>query len=350
MNLKSKFTIDYFKLFFWIKTKTWNIFSRRVYTYSKYQKFFWLLYISIIYVYFILVKISLYLFKNDLAKIYGYGFLYRCLNTFNRFLQGSEYIKKIKELLIKNKSLNKYLSEKFLNEISFYSSSKKIKISKRSYKETKYEKIFRSLSRDKSILIIGSAPVELNRDLKTKIERHDYVLVFNPRNLTIIEKIIPKRKKIAFYRGEYSKTINKKDLRNNLFCIFKVIKTKELFKNDTQNRMIIRPLNEDRLGQTNGIQDIIFDLLNWEFSQIEVIGCDLLLTRGNNKGYRKESEGKIFYPSTFYSHPPELQFSFLKKIKNSFPNRIIFDKKLNNIINEGLDKYLLNMENLSKNS
>lgn len=350
INLINKLIINYFKLFFWIKTKTWNIFSRKVYTYSKYQQFFWKLYISIIYIYFFLVRLSLYIFKSDIAKIYGYGFLYRCLNTFNRFLKASEYIKNIKDLLSANQSLHNFLNKNFLNEISLYDSSRKFKVFKRSYKETRSEKIFRSLSRNKSILIIGSAPIELNREIKIKIEKYDYILVFNPRNLTRIEKIIPKTKKIAFYRGEYSKTINKKDLINSQFCIFKVLKIKKLFENDTQSRMIIRPLNVDRLGQTNGIQDIIFDLLNWEFSNIEVIGCDLLLTRGNIKGYRKESEGTIFYPSTFYSHPPELQFSFLKKIINSFPNKIIFDKKLNSIINEGLDKYLLKMENLSRNS
>ncbi len=347
---KKKLEVNYYRFFFWIKTKTWNVFSKKVTTYSKTQQFFWKLYISIIFVYYILVKFSLYFFNSDLGKIYGYGFLFRCLNTFNKFLSASEYMQKIRKLLKENIHLKKYLNEYLLNEISFYDPSKLIQIKRKNINDKNHnEEFFRSLTKNKSILIIGSAPQELNEEIKTKIENHDFILVFNPRNLTKVEKIIPKRKQIAFYRGEYSKYLKKSNLNNNIFCIFKVKKTKEIFENYVKSRMIIRPLNKDRMGQTNGVQDVIFDLLNWEFSLIEVICCDLLLTRGNSKGYRKKSEGLIFYPSTFYSHPPELQFSFLKKLKNSYPNRLTFDEKLENILKGGLISYLKEMETLSRN-
>lgn len=217
---------------------------------------------------------------------------------------------------------------------------------------------FDELLNKKRVAIVGPAN-DPEIDFNKISHGYDVIIILNYEQGTLgTYKKNPEVKVISYYNAEYfhlifESTEKKHQIFSELDGIVLKGDTCKLSEEIRALRKTRDKLNFEQLlyyGNPNMIQNIVLDLLQFQPHCMDVYGCNLNLT---NDQYRKDYIGnknkydKNKYKESFSIHNLIIQFQILEIL---YKNRFITpDNMLRDVLDMGIEQYLIRMEELFNN-
>jgi hypothetical protein len=219
-----------------------------------------------------------------------------------------------------------------------------------------------NLVQNKTLSFIGPAKTELHREEIEVLSESEILVTVNLKNSNVflreIEALgvrnIHDKTIISYWNNEQKnyRIENNLEFDNIVVHVFKHINIKDSKNFDTSLKFLaVSSWPELGLNKrANMLQILLTDLLNMGIKQIFVFNVDLMLTVHRKKGYypgewkREGDRTQQIRQTEFINHDPAEQFLILQQFSND--KRLIFNKPLRNVLNNGLKEYYNSLQSI----
>ena len=210
--------------------------------------------------------------------------------------------------------------------------------------------------KDKRIAILGPTTDD-KLDIKKLLNEFDYLVVMNYKDISPIEKEIPKERLISYYNPPNLLMLNQSNLENVLaapkYSVFapafggtaEKIQLKNMLSK-TNCRKLVSYHQFYLMGYPNMLQYIIFDLLTFNPKQMKIYNVNFfLLYESYDSRYLIDHETKKNIFDRWHSHSSHNVLSQYKLTRYLLSHpRISFSDRVLTFLNLGEDEYLTQMK------